>query len=83
MKKYEAELTSNIAVLDNGTEVGILAKGLFGEYKDVLFHEDLNKMLEETTLYMKEENCVITEASFRYKNLFCSVDILKKNKKSI
>lgn len=82
-KKEEEKVTSNAAVLDNGTEVGILAKGLFGEYKDVTFDENLNRMVEETSLYMQEETCIITEASFQYKNLFCSVDILKKKRNKL
>ena len=42
--------------------------------------EDLNKMIEDTKIALKQDNIVITEASFNYNNNFCSVDLLvKKN----
>ena len=71
---------SNQNVLDNGTEVGILAKNIFGKYIDIQFNENLNKMLKDTLIAIKEnKNAIICEASFIYNNNFCSVDILKKN----
>lgn len=79
-KSEEAEAINNASVLDNGTEVGQLAKKLFGEYKDVPFDSNLNNMITETNRFIEEEECTITEASFKYENLFCSVDILKKKK---
>ncbi len=69
---------SNQAVLDNGTEVGILAKQLFGKYVDIPFSEHLEDMIKDTNEALKEENTVITEASFDYQGNFCSVDILVK-----
>ena len=78
----EAEDTANSSVLENGTEVGELARGIFGPYLNVSFNEDLSKMLEETNRYLENDNCVVTEASFNYDGNFCSVDILvKKNDK--
>lgn len=70
---------SNQSVLDNGTDVGILAKELFGEHFDIKFNNDLNQMVEETTnIIDKTDIAVITEASFYFNNNFCSVDILRK-----
>ncbi len=70
---------SNQAVLDNGTEVGQLAKTLFGEYIDIDFNENLQQMIEDTKKAIQEnERGVITEASFLYDQNFCSVDLLKK-----
>jgi hypothetical protein len=73
----------NDSVLENGTEVGERAKDLFGFHVDVLFDEDLNIMLKRTEDLIKVNNIIITEASFKYKNNFCSVDILKKEKNEL
>ena len=74
------EEIDNSSVLENGTEVGELAKGLFGTYIDIEYG-NLSKMIEDTKKAIDENStCVITEASFNYDNNFCSVDILKKNK---
>ncbi len=72
------EDVANQGVLDNGTEVGIVAKDLFGSHIDIEFNENLSLMLEDTKKALKNKEVVITEASFVYKNNFCSVDILKK-----
>ena len=77
-KSEEKQEVSNDSVLDNGTEVGELAKNLFGKYVNISFNTDLNKMVIETKEALKKENTIITEASFKYLNNFCSVDILKK-----
>ena len=63
-------------ILKNGICVGELAKGLFGDYVDIEFH-DLSKMVEKTKTELSCGTGVITEASFVYDNNFCSVDILK------
>ena len=70
--------TSNQSTLDNGTEVGNLAKQLFGSHIDIPFSEKLSEMIADTNRALENENTVITEASFEYQNCFCSVDILKK-----
>ena len=75
----EKQEVANSSVLDNGTEVGILAKELFGPSIDIEFNKDLNKMIEDTNIALQKDNIIVTEASFNYKNNFCSVDILKKN----
>ncbi len=74
---------SNQSTLDNGTEVGKVAKDLFGKHIDIAFQEDLQRMIEDTKQALKHDNVVITEASFFYQDNFCSVDILVKNNHDI
>ena len=74
----EKQEVANSSVLDNGTEVGIIAKDLFGPSTDIEFNKDLTKMIEDTKKELLKDNVIITEASFNYNNNFCSVDILKK-----
>ena len=80
LKKYRPEefdkSVLNQAVLDTGNEVGDLAMGLFGEYTEIPFNEDLGQMLEDTEKLMKQGVRTICEASFAYDGCFCSVDIL-------
>lgn len=78
-KPEEKEDILNDAILDNGTNVGILAQQLFKEYKVVEFNKDLSKMINDTNNYLKDDNVVLCEASFDYNHNFCSVDILKKD----
>lgn len=74
---------SRQSILDNGTEVGIVAKGLFGDYIDIEFNSDLSKMIKDTKdVIDKNSVCNIAEASFLFENNFCSVDILRKNNDS-
>ena len=72
--------SENDRVLDNGTNVGIIAKSLFGNYIDINFSDNLSDMIKDTKSLLNINNIVITEASFNYDNNFCSVDILKKDK---
>lgn len=67
------------AVFKNGTMVGEIAKGLFGEHIDIEFNKDLSKMISATEEALKLAPNIITEASFNYDNNFCSVDILKND----
>lgn len=69
----------NQAVLDNGTEVGELARGILGEYINVEYNEDLSIMIKQTKELLANESKIITEASFNFNNNFCSVDILKND----
>ena len=78
--KPEEKESINESVLENGTQVGELAKNLFGFHIDVSFNENLKQMIEDTKSLLYLDKVVITEASFEYDNNFCSVDILKKNK---
>ena len=82
LDKYKPELavpTARDMVLENGTKVGELARGLFGDYINIDFNKDLNVMIEETLKSLKNKPNIITEASFNYENNFCSVDILKND----
>ena len=71
------ESVMNRVILDNGSEVGDLAMGLFGEYVEVPFDRDLGKMINKTGELLEAGTSIICEASFAYEELFCSVDILK------
>ena len=77
-KPEKKEDTSNQSVLDNGTEVGIIAQNIFGPHKDIKFDTNLTNMINETITSLKNNNLILTEASFSYHNNFCSIDILKK-----
>lgn len=79
-KKEEQTPMSNEQILDNGTEVGELARGLFGKYLNIDRPDDRNAnaiMIEKTKEAISNKINIITEASFSYDNNFCSVDILK------
>ena len=82
-KPEEKGEIDNQAVLDNGTKVGELAKGIFGNYTNIEYDENLDKMIYDTKEALKESSNIITEASFKYKNNFCSIDILKVNGNSV
>lgn len=73
------EETNNNSVLENGTEVGIVAKDLLGPSIDIEFNDNLQIMIDDTTKALEKEKVIVTEASFSYNNNFCSVDLLKKN----
>lgn len=78
-KKEEAIDKTSDGVLVNGTKVGKLARGYFGEFTNVNYDKDLSKMVLETEEILKSGAKIITEASFNYDNNFCSVDILKND----
>ena len=72
------------ARFEQGNEVGDLAMGLFGSYKEVTVKNadgslDLNRMTELTKQYMAEGVDNICEASFIGKGGYCAVDILHRN----
>lgn len=77
-KKDAAVEEDSDSILKTGMEVGELAKGLFGDYYDIPFNEDISVRIEQTRKLAKKGN-VIAEASFSYNNNFCSVDILKND----
>ena len=66
----------NEAVFNTGNEVGDLAMGIFGDYTEVPYG-DPGEMIQLTQELIQAETPVICEASFSFKGLFCSVDILK------
>lgn len=83
-KPEEAEVDEGQqARFEQGTEVGNLAKQLFGNYKDVTTLKedgclDYQKMIELTRQYMTEGVENICEASFSCNGGYCAVDILHK-----
>ena len=72
--------TTSDSIFKTGIKVGELAKKYFGEFINIEYnHGDLSRMIVETEAYLQNVPNVITEASFNYKNNFCSVDILKND----
>ena len=82
-KQEEKTETGKDAILENGDEVGHLAKNLFGPYIDIAYSNNLEEMIEKTKKDLEEnEDLTLTEASFTYQDNFCSVDILRKKKET-
>lgn len=77
-KPEEKEELDNDSVLENGNDVHEVARKLLGKDVNIAFNENLSEMIKDTEQALKKENVIVTEASFNYKNNFCSVDILKK-----
>lgn len=69
--------TTPQAILDTGTEVGRLAREYFQGCHTVEFDYDKEVMCRETKLLLASGAEVIAEASFMYRDNFCSVDILR------
>lgn len=68
------------AVLATGNEVGDLAMGLFGDFKEIPFDStDFGSMIRQTAELIQQGTPIITEATFSYKGLLCMVDILKNS----
>ena len=72
------------AHFEQGNEVGDLAMGLFGPYKEVTVKNsdgslDLTAMCELTPQYMSQGVDNICEASFALDGHYCAVDILRRN----
>ena len=68
---------------DAGTNVGELAKGLFGSYTDVTTltddgHLDIKAMLARTQQCLNDDTDNICEAAFSHNGCYCAVDILHK-----
>ena len=87
LKVYKPEEATTDASLEarfaQGSEVGDLAMGLFGDFKEVTSHQedgslDLQKMIDLTKQYMDEGVENICEASFSCEGGYCAVDILRK-----
>lgn len=85
LDKNKPEVKEEISnsTLDTGTKVGELAKDLFGEHINIEYNDNLNIMIEDTKKALMQKEVTVTEASFNYKNNFCSIDILKKNDKTL
>lgn len=69
--------TTPQAILDTGMEVGKLAREYFQGCHTVEFDYDREVMCRETNLLLASGAEVIAEASFMYRDNFCSVDILR------
>ena len=86
MDKYKPEEKAEDATDDSrmeaGTEVGKLARELFGKPVDVTetVNGQLNlpAMTDRTQVEIEHETSVICEASFSYQGCYCAVDILKR-----
>ena len=87
LRTYKPELEevdeATEARFKRGNEVGDLAMGLFGDYKEAHAEKpdgrlDLAAMTEQTRQWMAESVENICEASFIYENNYCAVDILRK-----
>ena len=79
--KKEEGIESSESILENGQEVGDLARHLFGDdYKLINFNYESKIMIDETKKHLEEKDNIICEASFDYDGNFCAVDILKNNK---
>ena len=80
MKKYKHDLFDkevlNKMILTAGTQIGELARGIFGEYHLVPFSDNHQEMIQATKNELSKDTKVICEASFEYQGFFCSVDIL-------
>ena len=78
-KEEEKIIKASENILNNGTKVGELARGLFGKYINIPYNIDLSIMVQDTKKAIEDKVNIITEASFNYNNNFCSVDILKNS----
>lgn len=78
-KPEDQEQLNNESILQNGNDIHEIARYLFGEHININYNDDLSQMLKDTDDALKNNNVIITEASFNYDNNFCSIDILKKN----
>lgn len=74
------EETDNSMVLEQGNAIHEVARYLFKEHINIEYTDNLEEMIKDTYRTIESyRDIVITEASFSYKNNFCSVDILKKH----
>ena len=88
LKVYKPEEAKDDPALqarfEQGNEVGDLAMGLFGPYKEVTTKNpdgslDLTTMCALTQQYMDQGEDNICEASFALEGHYCAVDILRRN----
>lgn len=78
-KQDNSTAENNESILKKGKEVGEFAKELFGDYEDISFDNHISERIEQTEKLLQNKPNIITEASFRFDNNFCSVDILKND----
>jgi len=78
-KKEEKEEINNESILENGKIVHEVARNLFEEHILIEYNEDLDVMISKTNELLKNKNIVIAEATLKYNDNYCSIDILKKS----
>ena len=79
-KPEEKQEKQNDNILEQGNDIHEVARYMFGSHINIKYTENLTQMIEDTANTIESyKNVIITEASFKYKNNFCSIDILKKN----
>lgn len=69
------------SVMDNGREVGELARSLFGIYHEITFAEDKQQMLLDTAYWIGRDAEVIAEAAFAYEDCFCLADLFRQGER--
>ncbi|MCH5162657.1 MAG: DUF2779 domain-containing protein [Clostridiales bacterium] len=74
---------STVARMKAGSDVGELAKRLFGEYADATVEKadgglDCSAMIEKTKKLLADGTATICEAAFSFDGLYCAVDILHR-----
>ena len=75
----EKKEIDNSSVLDNGTEVGTLAKDLFGQHIDIEFDNNLQNMINNTIDVIKNnQSVIITVQGINNLNLFFKVKEKRK-----
>lgn len=87
LDKYKSEEKEvdegSLGRMANGNVVGDLAMSLFGDFTEVTTFDDDGK-LDLDAMKRKTADCIdkgvenICEASFDYNGLYCAVDILRK-----
>lgn len=78
-KPEEKQEQNNESAMETGNTIHEVARYLFGNHINIEYRENLSQMIEDTINTIESyKDIIITEASFTYKNNFCSVDILKK-----
>lgn len=70
------------ALAEGGYQVGALAKCYYPDGIEIR-ERDYETALSKTNELLAQENVIIFEAAFRYKNLFIRADIIEKKGKSI
>ena len=78
-KPEEKQEQNNESAMETGNTIHEVARYLFGNHINIEYRENLSQMIEDTINTIESyKDIIITEASFTYKNNFCSADILKK-----
>lgn len=78
------EITSNDRmIIERGNKIGKLARNYFDDYKLVDGLDNDLKISKTIEYYLDEDISNICEASFRYKDLYCQVDLLHKRSDGI